>query len=151
MKANRYTSILLAGVLATSAVAVAAGPWGGWRGSGGWAAGGPYQRLYNVQTVQTVKGTVEGVATVTPMKGVSPAVQVTLKTDATTLPVHLGPEWYIARLDVKIEPGDALEVKGSKVQIAGKDTLIAAEVRKGGSVLTLRDAAGIPAWAGWRN
>lgn len=151
MKTKRFTSLFLASVLATSAAAMAAGPWGGWRGSGGWAMGGPYQRLYNAQTVQTVKGTVEAVATVTPVKGVSPAVQVTLNTDAGALPVHLGPEWYVARLDVKIEPGDALEVKGSKVQIAGKDTLIAAEVRKGGSVLTLRDAAGVPVWAGWRN
>jgi hypothetical protein len=49
-----------------------------------------------------------------------------------------------------IEKGDKIEVKGSRVMFAGKQAIIAAEVKKGGSVLVLRDSAGVPAWAGWR-
>jgi hypothetical protein len=43
-----------------------------------------------------------------------------------------------------------VEVKGSRVTIAGKPVVIAAEVKKGDETLKLRDDNGIPAWAGWR-
>jgi hypothetical protein len=64
--------------------------------------------------------------------------------------VHLGPQWYLENQDVKIEPGDRVEITGSRVTVQGKPTIIAAEVRKGDEVLQLRDAAGVPVWAGWR-
>jgi len=54
------------------------------------------------------------------------------------------------RLDTKIEKGDKIEVKGSRVTFAGKPAIIAAEVKKGDNTVILRDSAGIPAWAGWR-
>jgi hypothetical protein len=54
------------------------------------------------------------------------------------------------RLDTKIEKGDKIEVKGSRVTFAGKPAIIAAEVKKGDNILKLRDENGIPAWAGWR-
>jgi hypothetical protein len=50
-----------------------------------------------------------------------------------------------------IAVGDRIEVKGSKVTMAGKPALIATEARKGSEVLALRDAEGIPAWAGRRH
>ena len=84
-----------------------------WRGSGGWGPGTPYQRLDNPATVETISGTVEGIEKVTPMKGMYPAIELIVKTDKETIPVHLGPEWYIGRLDTKIEKGNTVEVKGS--------------------------------------
>jgi hypothetical protein len=54
------------------------------------------------------------------------------------------------RLDTKIQKGDTIEVKGSRVTITGKPAIIAAEVKKGDNVLVLRDNNGIPAWTGWR-
>ena len=85
-----------------------------------------------------------------PMKGMNSGVHVILKTDKETISVHLGPEWYVERLDTKIEKGDKVDVKGSRVTFAGKPAIIAAEVKKGENTLVLRDSAGIPAWAGWR-
>lgn len=73
------------------------------QGSGGRGPGTPYQRLYNPATVETISGTVEGIEKVTPMKGMYPAIELIVKTDKETIPVHLGPEWYIGRLDTKIE------------------------------------------------
>jgi hypothetical protein len=122
----------------------------GGRGSGGWGMGSQYQRMYNPASVETLSGTVESVDKVTPMKGMHYGIHLTLKTDKGTVDVHLGPEWYIERQDAKIEKGDTIEVKGSRVSIAGKPAIIAAEVKKGDSTLVLRDANGIPAWAGWR-
>jgi len=112
--------------------------------------GSQYNRMYNPDTVETLSGTVEAVDKVTPMKGMYSGVHVMLKTDKETISVHLGPEWYVERQDVKIEKGDNIEVKGSRVTFAGKPAIIAAEVKKGDNTLVLRDSAGIPAWAGWR-
>jgi hypothetical protein len=140
-------------VLAMSALAVSqamAGPWGGWRGSGGWGMGGGYQRMYNPATVETVPGTVESIDRIAPMKGMNPGVHVTLKTEKGTVSVHLGPEWYVERLDTKLAEGDSVEVKGSRITYDGKPAIIAAEVKKGDAILKLRDENGIPAWAGWR-
>jgi hypothetical protein len=127
-----------------------AGPWKGYRGSGGWGMGSQYNRMYNPATVENVSGVVESVDKITPMKGMHSGIHLMVKTDKETISIHLGPEWYIERLDTKIQKGDKIEVKGSLVTFEGKPAIIAAEVKKGESTLVLRDSAGIPAWAGWR-
>ncbi len=127
-----------------------AGPSKGGRGSGGWGMGSSYQRMYNPATVETVSGVVESVDKITPRKGMYAGVHLVLKTDKETIAVHLGPEWYIERQDVKIEKGDKIDVKGSRITFDGKPAIIAAECKKGDSVLVLRDSTGVPSWAGWR-
>jgi hypothetical protein len=121
-----------------------------WRGSGGWGPGSAYGRMYDAKTVDKVTGEVATVDSITPMRGMSGGVHVALKTEQGEVSVHLGPQWYLENQDVKIEPGDRVEITGSRVTIQGKPTIIAAEVRKGDEVLQLRDAAGVPVWAGWR-
>ena len=121
-----------------------------WRGGGGWGPGGQYGRMYDPKTVETVSGEVTSVQQMTPMKGMGPGVHLTLKTDKETVDVHLGPAWYIERQDIKIAAGDKIEVKGSRITYQGKPAIIAAEIHKGDEVLVLRDANGIPMWAGWR-
>ncbi|MFN3396231.1 MAG: DNA-binding protein [Thermodesulfovibrionales bacterium] len=149
MGTKRLIGLVVAfSLIMTSSMAFAA--WKGWRGSGGWGMGTQYQRMYNPATVETLMGTVESVDKITPMKGMMYGIHLLLKTDKETVSVHLGPGWYIERLDTKIEKGDKIEVKGSRVTMMGKPAIIAAEVKKGDNVLVLRDASGIPAWAGWR-
>jgi hypothetical protein len=87
---------------------------------------------------------------VTPMKGMSSGVHLMVKTEKETVSVHLGPAWYIENQDVKIEPKDKVEIKGSRVTFEGKPAIIAAEIKKGDETLRLRDDAGVPAWSGWR-
>ena len=77
-------------------------------------------------------------------------VHLVVKTDKGDVSAHLGPQWYLENQDVKIEPKDKVEIKGSRVTMQGQPVLIAAEVKKGDEVLKLRDDAGIPLWAGWR-
>ena len=140
--------VVVVSMFFTSSLALAA--WKGYRGSGGWAMGTSYQRMYNPATVETVSGKVESVDKITPIKGMYYGIHLLLKTDKETVSVHLGPGWYIERLDTKIEKGDRIEVKGSRATMMGKPVIIAAEVKKGESVLKLRDENGIPVWAGWR-
>ncbi len=143
-------ALLAVFLVATLAATAFAAPWRGWQGSGGWGAGGAYQRMYNPATVESVTGEVVSIDRVTPMKGMSYGIHVMVKTGKETIPVHLGPAWYVERLDTKIEKGDAVEVKGSRITYNGKPAIIASEVKKGNAVLKLRDESGFPAWAGWR-
>jgi hypothetical protein len=150
MKTAKIISVAVAlSVLIVASIAFA-GPWKGWRGSGGWGMGSSYQRMYNPAAVETISGVVESLDKITPMKGMHSGIHLVLKTDKETIAVHLGPEWYIERQDVKLEKGDKIEVKGSRVTFNDKPAIIAAECKKGDSVLVLRDSAGVPAWAGWR-
>lgn len=124
--------------------------WKGWTGSGNWGMGTPYQRMYNPATVETISGTVESVDKITPMRGMYYGIHIQLKTDKETISVHLGPGWFVERMDTKIEKGDKVVVKGSRVTMMDAPAIIAGEVKKGDSVLRLRDENGFPVWAGWR-
>jgi len=121
-----------------------------WRGSGGWGMGSQYNRMYDPKTVGTISGEVISVDMITPMKGMSQGVHLTLKTYKEIISVHLGPWWYIENRDIRIEPKDKIEVAGSRITYQGKPAIIAANVKKGDEVLKLRDENGLPVWAGWR-
>jgi hypothetical protein len=121
-----------------------------WRGGGGWGMVTQYGKMYNLKTVGTIRGEVISVDKFTPMKGMSYGIHLMVKTDKETIPVHLGPAWYIENQDVKIEPGDKIEVKGSRITFNGKPAIIAAEVKKGQEILKLRDEGGFPVWSGWK-
>jgi hypothetical protein len=121
-----------------------------WRGSGGWGQGTPYSRMYDAKTVETISGEIVKVDAITPRKGMSDGVHITVKTGKEEIPVHLGPAYFIENQDVKIVPKDTVEVKGSRITFNGKPAIIAAEVKKGDEVLKLRDDAGVPVWSGWR-
>ena len=138
--------VLIVAVFFASSLAMAAP----WKGSGGWGMGSPYQRNFNPSTVETISGTVASVEQTKPMKGMYYGIHIMLKTEKETVEVHLGPGWYVERLDTRIEKGDKIEIKGSRVTMAGKAVIIAAEVKKGDNTLILRDSSGVPAWAGWK-
>jgi hypothetical protein len=124
--------------------------WEGWRGSGGWGADSPYNRCYHPTGVETFFGDVSEITTTAPMPGMTEGVSLLLTMKTVSIPIHLGPAWYIERLDAPIEVGDHIEVVGAKAFAEGLPAVMAAEVRKGDRVLVLRDAEGIPVWAGWR-
>ncbi|GFO56476.1 hypothetical protein GMSM_34830 [Geomonas sp. Red276] len=141
---------LFAAVLMLVASTAYAGPGRGWQGSGGWGMQGAFGRLYNPATVETVAGKVTVVNRIAPMRGMGAGVHIDVDTGKETVSVHLGPAWFIDRQDTRIEKGDQVEVKGSRVTIAGKPAIIAAQVTKGDQLLKLRDDNGVPVWSGWR-
>jgi|UniRef100_A0A7C3SJF7 hypothetical protein len=118
------------------------------RGWGGWGPGERYGRMYNPATVETLSGEVTKVERFTPGRGMGYGVHLTLKTATETISVHLGPSWYVEQQGLTFAAGDKLEVTGSRITYQGKPAIIAAEVKKGDKVLKLRDAQGVPVWAG---
>lgn len=137
-------------LVAAASIGVAAPRGFGWRGSRGWAADGDYGRRFDPKAVVTVRGTVASLEEVTPMRGMGMGVHLLLKTGADTIDVHLGPLWYLESQDADLKAGDAIEVRGARVQLDRRAAIIAIEVKRGDDVLVLRDVDGIPRWAGWR-
>jgi hypothetical protein len=121
-----------------------------YRGSGGWGMGTSYGKMYNPKTVETISGEVLSVDKIIPIKRMSYGIHLMVKTDKETISVHLGPGWYIENQDIKIEPKEKIEVKGSRITFEGKPVIIAAEIKKGNEILKLRDENGFPVWSGWR-
>jgi hypothetical protein len=150
MKTKKIFGLMIVTVFILTASLAIAGPgyWGG-RGSGGWGMGSPYQGIYNPATVETITGEVVGIEQTVPMKRMNQGIALVVKTGKETLTVHLGPTWYLERLDTKIVKGDKVEIKGARTTLAGKPIMLAAEVKKDDNVLVLRDASGVPVWAGW--
>jgi len=150
MKTKTVISVSLLSLLLLVTSLSFAQQWQGWRGSGGWGMGTNYQRMYDPATVETLSGTAVSIEKVTPAKGMYYGIHLILKTDKETIPVHLGPAWYVERQDTKIEKGDHIQVSGSRITFDGRPAIIAAEIGKGDAILKLRDDNGFPLWAGWR-
>ena len=71
-----------------------------------------------------------------------------LKTAKGNLTVNLGPPWYVSKQGFTLQTGDTLEVTGSKVTKDEKTVLLAAEVKKNGQTLKVRDEKGVPLFRG---
>ena len=121
----------------------------GWRGSRGWGMDSPYQGKYSADRMVMVSGVVSGFEKVVPLKGMSPGIAVKIKTLKETVAVHLGPLWYLERLEYRISTGDKLEIKGARTSFKDHEAVMAAEVRNANRFLILRDNDGVPVWAGW--
>jgi hypothetical protein len=106
------------------------------------------QRNYDPKTVETIEGTVLSMEKTAPPKNRGYGIHLMLQTSKETIPVHLGPSWYMDKQTPKIEANDMITVTGSRVTIDGKPAIIAAQVKKGNEILKLRDENGIPAWRG---
>ena len=150
MRIRNSVFIAIAALATAVTIGVAAPPGFGWRGSGGWAADGPYGRMFDPKSVVTVSGTISSVAEITPLSGMGLGVHLMLKAKGELVDVHLGPSWYVASQDADLKAGDAVEVRGSRIEIDGKPVVIAMELKRGQDVLVLRDADGFPRWACWR-
>jgi hypothetical protein len=125
-----------------------------WAQPGMGPGGGPrvhYGTKWDAKTIAIVNGEVVSVDKYIPGRGgTSYGLRLSLKTGQETIPVVLGPVWYIEEQHFKFEVNDKIEVKGSKMSIQGQPTLIAQEVKKGDQVLKLRDDQGAPLWTGPR-
>jgi hypothetical protein len=123
---------------------------GGGRGMGMGRGMGP--RMYNPQTVTTVKGTVEKLEELPSMgRGSARGMRfrgVVLKTDKGNITVHLGPAWYQDQKKFAVKVGNTMAATGSQVTLNQQPALLAREVTVNGKTLKLRDEQGIPLWRG---
>ncbi|HEU5401077.1 MAG TPA: hypothetical protein VFU86_06945 [Terriglobales bacterium] len=100
---------------------------------------------YNTASETTVTGIVQAVQQHPGRRG-GMGVHLLLKTQDSTLDVHVGPSWYLDKQEVKFAEGDTVEVTGSMLKT--NDGILAKEIKKGDKSLLLRNATGRPLWAG---
>lgn len=134
-------------VLASRRVAVAQGLFPR-PGSGGWSSESSFVRLFDSNNVVAVAGTVTRVEAFSPRRGMTRGMLAEVDTGTNVVTVHLGPRWYVQRQDVSIKAKDRVEVAGSDVIIEGKRVVVATRVKTDAGTLSLRDANGVPSWAG---
>jgi hypothetical protein len=132
-------TLLLAGALGATTTAYAQrGP-------------GMGQRMYDPSTVETVTGVVTAVDTVTGRRGRQHrGIHVRMTGAGESLTVHLGPLFYLQQQKVRLQAGDSLTVRGSRVAMRGEPSVIAAELTRQDQTWTLRDEQGFPRWRGQR-
>jgi hypothetical protein len=99
---------------------------------------------------------VQKIYEITPQNSPNYGFHMIIKTQLELLDIHLGPGWYLNRLDSAVSNGDVVQVTGARVKEkasngnAGPRAIRAAEVKKGNAVvLKLRDKNGTPLWSGY--
>jgi hypothetical protein len=112
--------------------------------------------MYDTKTETKLAGTVEEVKIGAGMAGHHPdaccaemgaqGTHVMLKTDKETIEVMLGPSFYLREHKIELVKGDSVEVVGSRITMMASPALIAREIRKGETSVTLRDPNGRPLW-----
>lgn len=75
---------------------------------------------------------------------------LTVQAEGSTFDVHLGPTRFLTKNNFTFAKGESVEIIGSKVKVGEAEAVLAREVKRSGQTLTLRNAQGIPAWAGGR-
>jgi hypothetical protein len=109
---------------------------------------GPKGRMYNPQTEETFRAEVLKLETFTLPRGRHTGIHLVVKTDKGTIPVHLGPSFFVEKQSITFAPQDKVEITGSRINPPRGPVIIAREVKKGDKVLKLRNADGIPVWRG---
>ncbi len=127
---------ILLGILGMASAVVWADSPIQWRGSRGWEPTSAYCQLYDSKTVVTLHGTVERVEKIIPMKGMANGYHLILKTDQETIPVQMGPTWYVEKQPLQIATKDTVDVTGSRVSCDGKPVIMAASIKKGEETVT---------------
>ena len=104
----------------------------------------PESMIYRRATEATLTGTVETVGRIQPdgFRG----VHLILRAQSALVDVYVGPAWFTKQQNFEFMKGDALSVTGSRAVIAGRNALVAREIKKGDKVLWLRNADGFPLW-----
>jgi len=100
---------------------------------------------YDPKAEVTFKGTVEDFHE-SQMRGDHPGLHLVVKTETESIEVHACPVRFMKELDFALERGDAVTVIGSRP--GGTGVVVAREITKGQTSLTLREKSGAPIWVG---
>lgn len=152
MKRNRCWATFVVAIIVSlqaSSLVLGASPLQ-WRGSKGWEPEGAYCRLYDAKSVVTLSGVIGKVEAVRPLKGMGAGVHLLLVTEKETIPVQLGPTWYVEKQMIQFKAQDHVEVTGSRVLCDETPVILAAIVRRGTESVSFREVGGKPSWSVWQ-
>ncbi len=102
---------------------------------------------YDIANEVKIKGVVEDIREV---PGEFEGTQLVVKTDTSTVLVHVAPADFLKEMDTSFKKGDEVQVIGAKAPNTTEGEILAREITVGTNTTTLRDDKGIPVWAGWK-
>ena len=133
------TTLLLVGVVSASV------PTYRWQMSGPMMMG-----HYDLKAEVTFKGTVTKIERMGTdhMRGMG-GMRLIVRSENEMYTVHLGPADFVEKT-MTFKEGDSIEVTASRMPMMGDSVFMAREVKKGDTLLKLRDENGMPLWPGIR-
>jgi len=103
---------------------------------------------YDATKETKIKGVVEDFREVPGEQG---TLHLVVKTESKTVLVHVGPTEFLKEIDTSFNKGDQVTVTGAVWPgTSGEEEILAREITDGQNTSTLRDAKGVPIWAGWK-
>mgnify|MGYP006902070194 CR=1 FL=1 len=102
-------------------------------------------RMYDPAAETTIKGKIKEVKQVQMGSGMRYGIHAVMDNDEV---IHLGPVWYFDEQDISFSVGETIEVTGSEVTFNNDRIIIARKLIKNRKEMVLRNASGIPEWAG---
>lgn len=110
-----------------------------------------YHRDFDMEKVEELTGKIADIKFTGKDNSESKGMELVLQSDEKKIAVHLGPVWYMNMQREKLEKGDVITVKGSRVSMNHRPVMIAEELKLGNKVLKLRDPNGHPHWMAWEH
>lgn len=108
-----------------------------------------YRWGFNPETVEEVKGRVQDVLYTGSEESENRGLEMLLDIEDDVIRVPLGPVWFMKMQPSFIEPGDEIELMGSRMVVDDETVIVAETVKKGRHELRLRDETGHPVWSAW--
>jgi hypothetical protein len=115
----------------------------------GWEVDSPYNKLYNNQERDSLKGVLVKFTEITPMKGMAPGTGFILREGNEEINVHLCPLSYSNAKQTGLKKGEKTKIKGAWAVVDDQDVFMAAKVKQGENFefKVRRTKDGTPFWA----
>jgi hypothetical protein len=115
----------------------------------GWGINDPYNLLYDVQEVDTVKAVIRDIMEITPLPGMAPGLGMEIEEKSgDRYLVHICPLAYKDAASIGLKKGDKINLRGCLVEIDGKEVIMAAKIKKDEKSIKVRlTSDGKPFWA----
>lgn len=116
----------------------------------GWERGGAYDKLFQIDKVQTITGKVVSVdRACKPLPDMEEGVCALVQTaDGEQVLCQVGPHWFTEYFHRRwnVQTGDQVTVRGSLVDVGGKPAMMVVWGSKGDLKMAVRDQNGHPIW-----
>jgi len=102
---------------------------------------------YDTATEGTFAGTIVSISDrVCPVSGGMGFHFVLKLSNGPTIEIHVAASKFVKTYDIALNPGDRVEVVGSKVRFEGVETIFARSITRGNETFIFRDKDGKPVW-----
>lgn len=112
---------------------------------------GQTRLAFDPSTVATVTGRIVSIEDHQHISRSHSGVRVRLHTEDEDFYVYLAPQDYFADVQLSLQLGEVMEVRGSVLEGDGHRVIIAQSVTVGHAMYPLRDDEGKPKWREWRS